>query len=639
MGKQPQNVALAIFMSVAWLGAQDERLETREEIVVYGTKTETLLEEVTSRTVVITRADIELHQWRTVADILHHLPGASLVRNGGDGGLTTVFTRGAKSENTLVLINGIKANDPSGVGRGYDFGNMPTAGIERLEMILGPQTTLYGSDASSGVVNIITRGGGAGFQNAVGLEASDSDSIRLDASVGGESGAFQYALSAGYFDGESISASGLSPRDQLEKDRYRNTSAHLNLAYALGDKGETGLNLSLIDASGDIDGASSDDPNAASDYRQELVSWRYQRNIPAYNWQTNVLVSYADTQRTNINPEDDLHPGSANRGAYAGSNLGLEFRNRFQARDYWNIMLGLTFEKEEGSGNAVFEGGGFEFFDIFDGEAETLGVFTNLDFTYGGFFATAGARYDDHENFGGETTWRAATGYHIAAVDLRVRASYATGFKAPSVYQQYSAYGNLGLDPESSRSTEVGVTKGFASERGQLGLSWYRNDFRGLIEFFTDPQTFFSFYDNIDKAETDGVEIYGSYSNKTWSMYLGYEQADADNTSDPAGVVPLIRRFEDKASLRLTAHPREDLDLFCDVLYYGESRDTDFSTFPSVDQVLVDYTLVNLGLGYRFMASLTANARAENLTDEDYVQVIGYQVNGRRLYLGLNYRF
>jgi len=639
MGGRTQAAALALCLSLSWLHAQEPLQETREEILVFGTKTEQPIEQVTSRTVVITRQEIERHQWRTVADILQQLPGASLVRNGGDGALTTVFSRGAKSENTLVLINGVKANDPSGVGRGYDFGNLSTAGIDRLELILGPQSTLYGSDASSGVINILTRGGGAGYANSVGLEYSDGDSGRLDAGLGGESGGLRYALNAEHFDGDSISASGLTPLDRLEKDRYRNTTAHLNLGYKLDENADTGLDYSLIDGYGDIDGGSSDDPNSVSTFRQQLISWRYKRDMPARNWQTSLLVSFSDIQRDNDNPEDDIHPGSANSGTYSGSNLGVEFRNRIQPAEHWDLLLGLTYEREAGSGDAVFASSGFEFFDAFDGEAETAGLFTNLDFAQGGFYATLGARYDDHDQFGGKTTWRAAAGYHVAPVDLRLRASYATGFKAPSVYQQFSAYGNLDLNPESSKTTEVGLTKGIASGRGLIGLTWYRNDYRALIEFFTDPNTFFSFYDNIDKAESSGVEIYGSYSGKVWSLYLGYEDADADNTSDPANSIPLIRRFDDKASLRLTAHPREGLDLFCDLLYYGQSSDTDFSSFPSQDLVLDGYTLINLGAGYDFGEALGLRARAENLTDEDYVQVIGYQVNGRRLFLGVNYRF
>ena len=223
--------------------AQDEMPQTEEQMVVLGTKSDRPVDEINGRVLIVTKEEIEKHQWKTVADVLQTMPGVSLVRNGGDGKLTTVFMRGANSENTLVLLNGTKLNDPSGVGRGYDFGHLSTAGIERLELILGPQSTLYGTDASSGVINIVTTTGGDETTGKVSSEFSDEDSVRLSAGVGGSAGKLHYAVQADYYDSDSISAA-VDPRFlRPESDPYENTTLHVRLWLRFGGRRGNGPQL------------------------------------------------------------------------------------------------------------------------------------------------------------------------------------------------------------------------------------------------------------------------------------------------------------------------------------------------------------------------------------------------------------
>jgi len=619
--------------------AGEDTPETRETMVVYATKDETPVDKTHTQTRIVTAEEIESHQWTTVAEVLHRVPGLGLTRAGGDGGITTIFARGAKSENLLVLLNGARLNDPSGVGRGFDFGGLSTHDVARIEILLGPQTTLYGTDASAGVVNIITRTGGERLEGTVTAELSDEDVDRQGVAVSGSAGAWRYAVSGERRHAASISARGDEASGPLEEDAHDNLSLNARFGRTIGDRGETSISLSSSDGELDIDASDGDDPNYTGDYTQQLVAWTYTHRL-SERWDLGLDTDYTDTERSSRDEFDAAHPNDRSEGIYDGTSLRGELRAGVDLSEGASLMLGLAHEREEADGYSFSESSFGPFTSTWTGETETTALFATTDYrSQRGFDARFGVRYNDHSRFGDETTYSAGLGYRVAAIGTRFRASFGTGFKAPSVYQLYSSFGNQALEPETSDALELGWVTGFGEGRGEFGVSWYAHDYEDLIELYTDPDTFQSYYFNVDLAESEGIEAYLSYAWTNASVRVEYEDLSAENTSDPAAAVPLIRRPEEKAGLYLRVDATDKLHIAGDVLYYGMSSDTDFSSFPYRVVALDAYTLVGLAAGYALVDSLDLKLRAENLFDEDYVQILGYNTPGRRLFLGAAWRF
>ncbi len=620
------------------LQAQDLQ-EVEEELTVMASKSETPLSQFGNSAEVITADDIEQHQWRTVSEALHFMPGVSIARNGQDGGLTSIFLRGAASEDTLVLVNGVKMNDASGVTRGFDFAHLSTTGIERIELVLGPQSALYGSDASAGVVNIVMRDG-AQPEYYVDLEGSDSNSSNLSAGAAGGKGAMDYAMNLTYSDSKDISARKVAPPLEGEEDGYTHLSGHFNLGFKVGESGRLQLGMTYVDGENDLDASTGDDPNYTGQYRQNTLSARYEGQ-PFEKWGYGLYASRSQTDRDATDEKDPAHPSDASQNEFKGTNLGLEFRNTLKFGESARLVGGLSFDSEEGEGSSVGESAFGPYASSFSEDADIFGVFSQLrydgDF---GFHGTLGGRYDDHSQFGSQATGQISAGYR-APSNTHIRAFYGTGYKAPSIYQLYSDFGNADLKEEVSDTTELGIAQYLLNNKLKLGATWFKSGYEDRIDFGFNPATGGFNYLNIDNdTEMSGYHVFADYLEKNLGVRVSYESLDADLLSEDLVTgqpvkTPLNRRYEDKASILLTGHYKDSVSWNLDVLWYGESKDLNFDSFAV--ETVDDYVLVNLGAAYQWNQHFTVRLKAENLTDEDYTQVIGYSTYGRRVFLGLRY--
>lgn len=616
--------------------SEPEEKEVSEKIVVYGSKSDREQEAMGTRTIVITAEEIQTYQWQTVAEVLTSLPGLNVVAQGGEGSLTRVFARGASSENTLVLLDGVRLNDPSGVGRGYDFGHLNTAGIARIEIILGPQTTLYGTDASSGVINIVSNNQ---LETLINAEAATEDIIRFSAETRIMLGDWKLGASASRVDTDDLSARQTTRFETLETDRYTNTTIRTQLSRNWSKDAQLSFNVAFIEGDGNIDSFDGDDPNHTSDYNQDVFGAAYTHNLFDGNWRTSFHANYQQIDRQIRDGVDpDTPEGSPSSNDFASDYTAFEWRNNISLAKHVHLLAGAAYEREQAEGLYILGTPDAPIFtDPFQkSDASTSSLFSQLELRdYQGFDAAIGGRWDDHDQFGSEGTYRVSLSYAIPVTDLRLRASFGTGFKAPSLYQLYSVYGNLDLEEEKSEAFEAGLEGAFANGFVTWGLTYFDNSYENQIDFFFDPETFASFYDNLDYVETDGWEAYTSLNGKAWQLYLGYDKLDAEDRSTPGVAVPLLRRYEDKASLRLSLKPMRKLQVFGEAVYHGESLDSSFSTGQ---QTLDDYTLVDLGLRYDLTEAWQLTARGENIFDEDYVRVIDYQTPGDRFFLGVSYR-
>lgn len=626
-------------LAISWLGfAQDQTPTVKEEIIVKSSKAELTKENLGQRVLVITAAEIETHQWRTVADVMSYLPSISMVRNGGDGTLTTAFVRGANSENTLILLNGIKLNDASSPSRRFDFGHFSTQGIERIEYLPGPQNTLYGSDASSGVINIITRQDSGSLQWHAGLEGGSGDSTLLQAGVSGSAGALGYNLQLEHRSSEAISAgfdpgSGANPE---ERDGYKNSNGHLNLTYRRASW-EAGLDASLLDGDLDLDKFPfnldtftqdfADDDNLTSSYRQEIYRLFLNSTHRDGLWRQSLILGRSETSRRDRDLADAFTPFPGESRFDAAIDQ-VEWRHNLNWDGPLKLTVGTEYEREKSEDQGQ--------------DADTTSLFGQLYYQGpSGFSTNLGLRGDSHSDFGDKLTYRFSPVYRVTSSGTRLFGSFGTGFKAPSLFQLHADFfGNPELNEEESESWEAGIDQELLGGKLRLSVNYYHSEYESLIDFVFNPNSGSFAYANQPEAETQGMEWMAELHWHGLNLRLSYDNLFLARTrsSREATWSDFVRRADDKIGLLADYRFEEGYLLNLEVLRYGESSDFNFFNSPANIETLADYLLVNLGVSVELGKSLTLSVRGENLLDETYTQVIGYQVHGARGFLGLRYR-
>ncbi len=619
----PGGAALLVLASPGWLHAAespptDILLST---LVITATRIPTALDQVASSLTLITDQDIEAAQQRTLPDVLAEVAGLSVVQTGGPGGQTSVFIRGANANHTKVLIDGIDAVDPS--EGSFDFGQTLTADLARVEVLRGPQSSLYGSDALGGVISLVTREGSGPPKLAATLEggsfATFNQAGTLSGSTRGLSYAFtvQHALSG---DTPVTPLDLLAPGEKRVGDRYDNLTLSTKLglavtkAFSLGavvryvdaDLRTTGENYNLYPASPD---------GAQTDQKSRQLFTRGEARLSLFDGvlQNALGVGYTDYHTTIQAPDDGYGPpppivndGDRFKVDYLGT-VTLSARN--------TLLLGAEAEKDRllGANGGPNKGARAGFAELQSRPIDGLSV-------------AASVRYDDDDRFGGKATWRIAPTWTIAATGTRLKATYGTGFKAPTLTQLFVDfapyfYSNRDLKPETSTGYDIGFEQPLADGRLRLGATWFHNAIRNLIV----ANDSFTSYDNIGRATSYGVESFASASlsarlkvraDYTWTVAR-------DDIKDQ----DLLRRPRHKASVGATWRPTDRLSLTGSVLYVGSWVDgnRDFS----IQRLNASpYATVNLAGSYALPHGVTLFARVNNLLDRRHQDPVGFDRPG-----------
>ena len=598
------------------------------EIVVTATRLETPVDEVSGTILVVSSDEIEKKQARTVADALRGLPGVDLVSQGGLGKSSSVLLRGGNARFTLVMIDGVEVNDPSNPERTFDFAHLPTGDIERIEILYGPQSTLYGSDAIGGVINIITKTGTGPPGFAAEVEAGSFETRRGHAAFRGRTGGVSWSLSADHVDSEGISAAS-EAYGNTERDGYENLSVAGNFEFDLGKGASLRVDARSIDAENELDyagGPGGDDPNFSGDAEQLLVGAQLTA-YPAEIWELTTGVSRNRHDRHDLNEPDPDRPFTMEL-EFTGVSEKVELVNNLYLSDTMTLTLGADTEKESGESFFFSDEFGPYISAVPEESARIDGIFIQDQFrTPSGFTLTLGARTDDHSDFGRENTWRAGLSAPVSR-STRLRAVCGTGFRAPSIDQLFNAdYGNPDLDAEHS----LGWDAGLESDLGggvKASLAYHLTKYDDLIAWFDadgDPTTWWDgSYENISTAETEGIDL-------SLNAHLGAVSVDLNGswlrTEDDQGD-ELLRRPQNSWSAGIRYYPLETITLAMNAVYVGERKDWG-------DVTLENYTLVNLAGGYRIGEALEVFGRVQNLMDEEYEEAGGYGTPGRAFYGGV----
>jgi len=613
-----------------------------EKVVVTATRVETPVEEIASSITVISSKEIERKQKTTVLEVLKGLPGLDVVQNGGVGGATSIFLRGANSEHTLVMIDGVEVNDPISPGRSYDFAHLTVDNIERIEVIRGPQSTLYGSDAIGGVVNIITKKGEGKPKFFLSAEGGSFTTFREATGISGGNKWVNYSFALSRFDTEGISTA--SKKDgNYERDGYENTSLSAKLGFKPMDNLGIDFILRYMDAKTELDnfaGVGGDDPNYVQKSNQFL--FKTQVGLSLFNdlWIQKLGLALNDHNRDIKNKKDSQHPFDYEKGRYDGQLLKFDWQHHLQLHKTNALTFGLEYEREEGKSKYYWEslwGPGQSIFP--KKTANIKGYYIQDEIKlWDRLFATLGIRIDDHSRFGSETTYRVAPAYLIKETDTKIKGTFGTGFKAPTLYQLFAPatlwgpIGNKDLKPEKSKGWDFGVEQNFFKNRVTLGATYFRNDFKDLIQFDWGQG-----YINIAKAKTEGVELFASAKPiDDLTLRINYTYTD---TEDKTTGEALIRRPKNKIGFDINYHFLNNGNVNLGVIYVGKRDDLDFSISPSRRVKLDQYTLVNLAVSYDITKNFQLFGRVENLLDKEYEEVKGFGTPGLSFFGGMKLSF
>ncbi|QIG81319.1 TonB-dependent receptor plug domain-containing protein [Stakelama tenebrarum] len=584
-----------------------------DDVIVVATGVAQLASEAGRSVTVLDRETIETRQKVSLSDLLATTTGVGVTRNGGPGAVTAVRIRGAEDAQTLVLIDGVRVNDPSSPGGAYDFGNLLTGPVERVEVLRGPNSVAWGSQAIGGVVNVVTETPTDGFHARANAEYGYADQVSTNATIMGGSSDIQGALTGGYFrtDGISQAASG------TEADGYRQYGASGRLKARITPNLRAELRGYWADSKLELDGFPA--PTYAfadtEEYSTAQELYGYAGLTGDFGPTTHRIgFSIADINRDNYDPTVSAAP----LYLYRGRSEHYSYQGQIGA-PMARLVIGADQDNQR----------------FYDGAATFS---ANITSVYGeaivtpmmGLAITAGVRNDDHSGFGGHVTWGANVAYSPMP-GTRLHASYGEGFKAPTLYQLYAPYyGTATLEPETADSWEVGARQDLVDGKLSLGATWFQRDTTNQIDFDSVTYT----YANIARTRAEGVELEVEIRPNDRLTFTGnYTYTDAENRS--AGYVgnDLARRPKDIASVSADWESPFGLKLGGTVSIVGDSYDNAANTTR-----LDGYALASIRAEMPLTDRIAIYGRVENLTDEDYEVVSGYSTYGRAAYAGVRLR-
>ncbi len=597
----------------------EAELPEDRQVVTTATRTETPLEQLGSSTTVITSQEIESRHYSLVTEALRDVAGVNVVQAGPRGGLTSTFMRGANSQHTKVMLDGIPLNDPSSASRAMDLSMLNIDDVERIEVVRGPQSTLYGTDAIGGVINIITKRGEGPTQVRATAWGGSFGEHREAVNVSGGTEWYNYSLGGSFLDTNGWSAAS-ERLGNTEDDGFRLGSVAGRFGGTLCQGVDVDYIFRWIDSRAEIDDAafSLGSPPIDDPWRLYLTNDFFQRvqlrwDLLEGAWEQNLAWNMARYDRQD---RDDFFPTD-----YQGTNMLLDWQNNLLLTDKNLLVVGADYLNEDAWSYAP---GPFPF------EAEATlykwGIYVEDQLQLAErWFATAGFRWDDYNLAGRADTYRFTSVYRIDATASDLHGSIGTGFRAPSLAESLFPYGNAQLRPERSKGWDVGLTQRLLEGQAELDVTYYRNDISDLILFDLATYTLL----NIGQARTHGVEVMGRW-NLGSDTVLRAEYTRTD-TLDAETDAPLVRRPRDKGSLGISQQLLDDRALVdLSLILVGPRTD---SRDGSVR--LGEYAVVNLAAHYDLTARVRLFARVHNLLNEKYEEITGYSPGGLAAISGL----
>lgn len=603
-------------------------------LVVSPTGTETPIGQVASSVTVITAKDLERDQRRTVPDALAAVPGLNVVQTGGPGGLTSVFIRGTNSNHTKVLIDGIDVSDPSSANRSFDLGQLLTSDIQQIEVLRGPQSGLYGADALGGVISIITKKGEGPPRVTGTIEGGSFGTFNQTAGLSGSQDRFNYSFNVAHFRATDVP---VTPQELLPPGRKAIGNSYDNMTYStklgvdVSDKLTFNAVARYTDATLRFTGDTFDlttftfVPAAAQS--TQTVHQLFTRGEAVWSVLDGRIKNYFGVNYTN-HWNSTISPGDVAPTITTGDRVKYDWRAVTLLAPHHSLVVGADHETETlqtstVSAQNVNKAGYAELQSRF---AERLFLVQNI-------------RQDDNDRFGQHPTYRVAPALILPVTETKLKGSYGTGFKAPTLNQlfvdfpAFNFFANPNLKPEESVGYDAGFEQPLFEDRIRFGSTYFRNDIKNLIQFaIVDPVTFRSSNINIGQAITEGTESFVSARITERIRIRG--DYTFTRTVDAVTGLELLRRPKEKWSAGVVWNPIDPLTLSATVLHTGSF--VDVSRDFSIPRLLAPgFTVVNLAASYAVSDQLKIFGRIDNLFDVRYQNPTGFLQPGLGIYGGI----
>lgn len=634
-GVRTINRAALIFLfgALAWAGvigaalaapADDEPSGETPPVIISATRDEQSLESTISSATVITAQELKERQISNVGDALRSVVGVDVTQTGAPGGVTNAYIRGANSSQTLVMIDGVPVNNPT-LG-GFDFADLTTDNVERIEIVRGPKSSLYGSNANGGVINIVTKRGEGVPKVTLSIEGGRYATTREAASLVGQSGLVDYSAGASYELTRGFSSAAVG----TEPDGYQNTTFSSKLGLAvLGDgrlefTGRYWLGQADLDSYDPNTFALIDDPGAKQRTQGLVSAISLQKSLTDW-WSQRLTVSVNQAQYWNkylfsTPPPDYQHTEFDTR------TQRIDWQHDASIGEWAHVTAGVDYAGTMGENSG----------DPNRHTIDNAGFFaqSRLELPQG-ISQLASVRYDVNNRYGDSLTYNIEAAYLFAPTQTRLRGGFGTAFHGPTIQDlYYPNYGNPTLQPETSKSSEVGVEQSLWERRVVVTVTQFWTNFDDLIQFVFDPTNcpissapFGYCPENVAKASSKGQEV--TLSVKPIDQVLissNYTHLTAKDLSSP-GSPELLRRPRDKAHIGLTVTPVAPVVLTAGVDFVGRRNDSGGS--------VGSYWVARATGSYAVTKWLQVYGRIENLTNKVYQETLGYGTAGVSLFGGI----
>ncbi len=602
--------------------AEDDQDST---IVVTANRAPRPVEDIGQSITVIEAEEIAARQSVAVVDLLRTVPGVSFTRAGGIGTAASVNIRGGDPQQTVLLVDGVKLDDPASPSGGYDFGNLLVGTIDRIEVVRGSQSVIWGRGAIGGVVNVVTRAPTATPEFAARAEYGWRDSAQVVANASGTFGPVAASVGGNYVrtDGVSAFAGG------TERDGYRNYGGNAKLVVTATDALNFDLRARYSDGRVDLDGfpapAFAFADTAEFSTTRELVGYAG-ANLALFDGRlkNRLGVAYTRTARTNFSPTIETFNAR-------GTNRRAEYQGTI---DLTVVQAVFGIENEV---SKLFTDG---FGTRSNARARINSVYGELTVKpLDGLALSGGVRHDDHDRFGGATTFAANGSFSPNGGATRLRASYGEGFGTPSLFQLYSDFGNRTLVPERARSWDAGIVQRFLNGAIEAGVTYFNRDSENQIDFVSCFGVVggictgrpFGTYDNIRSTRSKGAEVVLTLRpTERFTVAANYTYLDARNRLTGT---ELARRPRETASVVIDQRWADGFAVGATLTNVGDSFDN-----PGNTRRLDGYVLADLRASFAVTDGIEVYGRVENAFDERYQTVFGYGTAGRAAYGGVRVR-
>ncbi len=633
-------IAAAVIISTAAKAQQDTTTAKQlDEVIVTATKFQQKQSTTGKVVSVINQETLQRNAGKTITEIINSQTGVFI--NGANNNLGTnqdVYFRGAGSGNTLILIDGVPVGDPSQISNSFDLNSIAVGQIERIEILKGAQSTLWGSDAVAGVINIITKKGGKNKISPTAMLTYGSYStLRGNAGINGIIDKFSYNLGYNFTSSKGLSSAYDSTGTKnFDDDKFTQNNVQANLGYKINDRFAVKGLYSFAKYKANVDaGAFKDDKDNVVDNKNTISNLAFSYTVAKL--QLHLSQTFVKAER--VYTDDSASVGGFakySKGNYNGNSNITELYGNILLHKKLSLVSGVQYLSQKTSQDylSISSFGPYKTALGDSAKANNFSLYNSLLLTdVKGFNLEAGFRYNNHSIYGGNATYTFNPSYNIDE-NTRVFVNISSAYKIPSLYQLYSEYGNKDLKPETSNNYELGVQTFSNNKRNSFRIVGFKRDIKDLIIFYTNS-SFVSKYINRDEQHDYGFELESSTAiGKKGNWTNNFTYVDGEGRNNNVNVKNLYRRPNFVMNSVLTLQPVKSLTLMPSFRFVGTRLKGQYDAGPATQP---QYYTIDCYLGYEFAKYFRLFIDLRNITNQQYFDVVGYNSKKFNVMTGLSF--